>query len=103
MDDKIAVIQEDPLGDIVAFHAERKLAHFLQLLGYFVRDRVPLARVRHGADDKKLCEGSNFAKIKDAKIVGFFRFSGASGGEPVWKLFARSGRWGVFETACQIR
>ena len=48
-----------------------------------------LARVSDGADDEKLCEGSDFAKVKDLKIVGFLRFSGANGGEPVWQLFPR--------------
>jgi hypothetical protein len=50
-----------------------------------------LTGVRDGADDEKLCEGSDFAKIKDPKIVGFLGFSGANGGEPVWQLFRRRG------------
>jgi hypothetical protein len=62
-----------------------------------------LTGVRDGADNEKLCKGSNFAKIEDAKIVGFFRFGSASGSEPVWQPFARGGRFGVFETACQTR
>jgi hypothetical protein len=103
MDNEISVVQQDPLRDIIAFGAERKLAQFLQLLGDFICYCVRLARVSDGADDEKLCKGSNFTKIKDPKINGFFGFSGANGRKPVWQLFARGGWWGVFETVRQTR
>jgi hypothetical protein len=90
MDDEIAVIHQNPFGDIIAFNTERKLTHFLQLLGNCIRYGMRLARVGNGADDKKVCERSNFAKIKDPKVVSFLRFSGANGGEPVWQLLARN-------------
>lgn len=63
MDNEVPVIQQDPFGGVIALSADRQLAHLLQLLGNLVRYRVRLTRVRYGANDEKICEGSNFAKV----------------------------------------
>jgi hypothetical protein len=61
---------------------------------------VRLAGIGNGADDEKVCKGSNVTKIEDAEINGFPGFGSPSGDKPVWQIFGCGGQLGGVETAC---
>lgn len=57
MDQQVAVIGQDPVGLVVAFHAEGQLARLpLQAKIHFVADGLHLLLVRARADDKEVRE-----------------------------------------------
>ena len=74
MNQKITVIDQHPLGVLVAFQARRNLADLFQLMGDLVRDRLDLARVRAGADDKIIGKGCGFANVQNDDIARLLRF-----------------------------
>jgi hypothetical protein len=71
---KIAVVHQNPVGGVVAFHAHRALAYLLQLRLNFVTDSLRLPRAAGRANDKIISEGSDRAKVKNSNIGGLFGF-----------------------------
>ena len=55
--DEVAVVRQDPLRVLVAFHAQRQLAEALQLHIDLIGDGLNLPRVRPRADDEVIGEG----------------------------------------------
>jgi hypothetical protein len=64
MHDEIAVVHQDPLSRIVAFHIGGKLAQLLELLSNLIRDGMSLPWVGNRADDEKVGKRSNFPQIE---------------------------------------
>ena len=102
VDEKIAVIHEDPLSGIVAFNADRQFSCLFQAFFDVVADSVRLARVRNGANDEVVGEGSDFAQVQNFYIKGFPRFGPSGGDEPVGQVL-NAGGLGVSGTARQTR
>lgn len=80
MHQKIAVIHQDPFGIGEAFHADGTLSFVLQALGHFIGDRLNLLLVGTGANDKRICERSDVAQIKNFDVGSFFAFGSSDGG-----------------------
>jgi hypothetical protein len=81
---KIAVIEQNPLTLFVALGAGRVLALLLQTQPDLVGDGLVLTRVRSGADDEIIGERSDPGEIQNRDVSGFFILSGADSGEPSW-------------------
>jgi hypothetical protein len=82
MDQKIAVIGQNPFGVGKSFHADRIFAAPFQLLADLFHDGLDLLGIAPAADHEKVGEAGNFTQIQNANIEGFFRFGGSNGGEP---------------------
>lgn len=77
MQDKVHIVQKHPLCLGVAFYAVRPLARFGHLLLHVISNRLYLARVGAGTDDKIISECSTaFVHLQDDDIVTLFAFNG---------------------------
>jgi hypothetical protein len=82
VNDKIAVVGQNPLGVVQPFHTERPLTDFLEALLHFLGNGLNLTRVGAGGDDEVVGKRGHVAQIEDANLGTFPRIDGAHGGEP---------------------
>ena len=83
MDEKIAVIGQNPFGALVAFEAGGKIALGLKLQIDFVADGLHLAVVIAGADHEMICKGSDAGEVKNDDVFGLLTLGGPDGEQPV--------------------
>jgi hypothetical protein len=78
MDDEIHVVEQYPLGLLVALDADGPEAGFLaKSLLDFIRDGLNLPGVATAADDKKIGEGAgSLVQLEDRHFLGFFFLAG---------------------------
>ena len=77
MQDKVHVIQKHPLGLGITFNAVRPLARFGQVFLHVIGNRLYLARVGAGADDKIVSKRSAaLVHFKDDDVLTLFAFNG---------------------------
>lgn len=79
VDQQIAVISQNPLGRLVAFHADGTVAVGLQLLLDGVTDRLDLADVRPRADQEVIGKRRDFTHVENPDVGCLSRFSGPDG------------------------
>ena len=94
VDQKIAVIHEDPLSRMVAFDADGPFTLFLQLFFDLVRDGLSLAGIGNGADDEEIGKRSDWPEIEDQQVCSFFGFRSFRGHAPV-EIRALGGNFGM--------
>lgn len=70
MDQKVAVIEQNPLTLFISFDAGREIAVFFQPQADLVGDGLILARTRAGADDEVIGETGDSGEIQNSKIGG---------------------------------
>jgi hypothetical protein len=70
MNQIVAVIEQNPLRVLIAFHAIGPLTQFSQLGFDFVRNRLNLPGVGSATDDEEIGKGSDFTKIEDDNVFG---------------------------------
>ena len=73
MNNKVSVVEQDPLGPAVALDPHGAPAELLlQLLVYLIRDRLDLTLIRSRRDHEKLREAGNLPQIERDHIDGLF-------------------------------
>ncbi len=82
VDQKIAVVGQNPFRILVSLDAIRLLADGHELLADFVADGLNLARVGAGADHEIIGERRDRAQIEHAYVHGLARFGRAHGNQP---------------------
>jgi hypothetical protein len=83
MDDKVAVILEDPLGVFVPLDADRQLAPVFQPEVDFVTDRLILPAVVARANQKIVGEGGDLAEIENDNVLGLLGLGRPNCSKPV--------------------
>src|SRR5215831_19264770 len=80
MDDKIHVVQQDPLRLPISFQAVGMQSGFAQAPLYFVRDSLDLARIGSGTYDEVIgeCAGSA-VHFQDGQVFTFLAFNSLDG------------------------
>ena len=84
MNQKIAVVAENPLALIVAFNAVGDFAALFQVEMYGVGDGLVLPGVGSAADDKVVSEGGNGGQVEHQNILRLLFACGADGENPAW-------------------
>ena len=102
MHQEVAVIHQYPFRRIISFNADRQLPDLLQALLNLIANRVPLPRVRNGADDEVIRERGNLAEIENTQVKGFLGFRPPGSYQPIRRCLY-SGRLMVSGTARQTR
>jgi hypothetical protein len=82
VDEEVAEIAQHPFALFIAFDTRGKLAAPLQLLADFVGDRLILARVGAGANDKIVGETGYARKVQNFDVGGLFFLGGSNGDAP---------------------
>jgi hypoxanthine phosphoribosyltransferase len=82
VDQKIAVVTQNPVGLLVAFDAEGQFAALLQAHADLIADGLDVALVGPRADHEMIGERGDAGQIENADISGFLRFGGAYGKQP---------------------
>ena len=76
MDDDIAIVQENPVGAVVALHLLRNEACLMQLLLYVVHHGLYLVLIGTAGNQKIIGQNGNFRNINDTDIARFLVFHG---------------------------
>lgn len=103
MDDEVSIVHQNPFGCVIAFHTDRQLSSFLQLLSNFIGNGMALPCIGNGADQEVVGKGSDFSKIENPQVESFLGFGCARGDQPVRKFLRGECRLGLCGTACQSR
>jgi hypothetical protein len=83
VDQKIAVIGEDPFRLVIAFHAVGQFSGLLfELEAYLVRDGLDLPLIVSGADDEIVSKAGDAGEVKNFDIGRLLRFGGPDCDEP---------------------
>ena len=72
MHHEIAVINQNPFGVLITFHARRGITMTLQLLNHFVGDRLHLSPICAGTDDEEIGKAGDTRKIENDNIFSLF-------------------------------
>ena len=72
MDQIIPVIEQNPLGILIALDAIRVLAKLFELDLDFVRNRLNLPGVSATGDHEKVGKSGDFAEVENPDILGLF-------------------------------
>ena len=82
MNQVVAVIRQDPIGVLEAFHADRIFTALSEFLSHFFHDGLDLLGITSAADHEKISEGSHLAQVQNANVEGFLRLGGSNCSEP---------------------
>ena len=89
MDQVVAVIDQDPVGVLVAFDAQRIFAALFQLEPDLIADGLNLAGIGSRADNKEIGESSDLTEVQNPYVESFFGSGRLSGDQPVWRVRLR--------------
>lgn len=84
MDDKIAVVSQNPFSVVVAFDIGGPLTGFGEVRPNGVADGLNLTRVVARADDEMIGKRSELAKVQDTNVRSLPGFGGTNGYQPGW-------------------
>jgi len=90
MDNKVAVVAQDPLALIVSFDTIGQVTDLFQLEMDRIRDGLILAGIGAGADYKVIGKGGDTGQVENRNVFSLFGLRGSYGEQPaglVWNFF----------------
>lgn len=82
MHNKISIVDQNPIGVVIAFHVHGLFALARKFFADAIADGLNLARIGAGGNDEVVGERGDFSKVQNADFDGLLGFGSVHGSKP---------------------